>query len=184
MKFPKILRLIFLKETVLLIFGLVWLWFSVGLYVDGTYTIKDLKPHNGVIEGLDSVIIRVKDKPLFKEVTKQLRLQLSSDNNVYTLQTTENFGYLVSKVNIGDSVTVFTKPKLWGIFGLKKAYDINHLTKDKEVVIDYTTYKSSLSGLFYLTLIFSLVLLVVYVVKLKKRIWWDFDGYKSAKSIA
>ena len=142
MKVPKILRLIFLKETFLLIFGLVWLWFSVGLYVDGTYTIEDLKPHNGGIEGLDSVIIRVKDKPLFKEVTKQLRLQLSSDNNVYTLQTTDNFGNVVSKVNIGDTVAVFTKPKLLGIFGLKKASDINHLTKGKDVVIDYTTYKS------------------------------------------
>ncbi|RYE39109.1 MAG: hypothetical protein EOP48_26175, partial [Sphingobacteriales bacterium] len=129
MNVPKFLRLIFLKETFLLIFGLVWLWFSVGLYVDGTYKIEDLKPHNGVIEGLDSVIIRVKDKPLFKEVTKQLRLKLSSDNNVYTLQTTENFGNVVSKVNIGDTVTVFTKPKLLGIFGLKKASDINHLTK-------------------------------------------------------
>ena len=154
MKVPKILRLIFLKETFLLIFGLVWLWFSVGLYVDGTYTIEDLKPHNGVIEGLDSVIIRVKDKPLFKEVTKQLRLQLSSDNNVYTLQTTDNFGNIVSKVNIGDTVAVFTKPKLLGIFGLKKASDINHLTKGKDVVIDYTTYKSSISGFFYFTLIF------------------------------
>ena len=184
MKVPKILRLIFLKETFLLIFGLVWLWFSVSLYVDGTYTIEDLKPHKGVIERLDSVITGVKDKPLFKEVTKQLSLELSSDNNVYTVQTTEHFGNVVSKVNIGDSVTVFTKPKLWGIFGLKKASEINHLTKDKEVVLDYTTYKSSISGLFYLTLIFSLILLVVYVVKLKNRIWWDFDGYKSAKSIA
>ena len=184
LKVPKILRVIFLKETVLLIFGLVWLWFSIGLFLDGNYTIKDLKPHNGVVERLDSVIIKVKDKPLFKEVTKQLRLQLSSDNNVYTLETTENFVNVVSKVNIGDSVTVFTKPKLWGIFGLKKASVINHLTKDKGVVIDYTTYKSSISGLFYLTLIFSIVLLVVYVVKLRNRIWWDFDGYKSAKSIS
>lgn len=45
MKVPKILRLIFLKETILLIFGLVWLWFSISLYVDANSSIKDLKPH-------------------------------------------------------------------------------------------------------------------------------------------
>ena len=182
---PKILRLIFLKETILLIFGLVWLWFSIGLYVDSNYTIADLKAHNGVIENIDSVIIKVKDKPLFKKVTKQLRLQLSSDNNVYTLETTENFGNMVSKVNIGDSVTLFTKPKLWGIFGLKKTSIISHLIKDKEVIIDYANYKSSISRLFYLTLVFSIVILVVYMVKLRNRIWRDFDGYKSSmKTIA
>jgi hypothetical protein len=184
MKVLKILRLIFLKETAILIFGLVWLWFSIGLYVDGNYSVGDLKPHNGTIERLDSVIVSVKDKPLFKEVTKQLQLQLSADNKVYTLETTGNFGNVVSKIGIGDSVTVFTKPKLWGIFGLKKASVINHLTKDKEVVIDYATYKRSISGLFYLTLTFSLVLLVVYIVKLRNRIRWDFNGYKPAKSIA
>ena len=184
MKVPKILKFIFLKETLFLVFGVVWLWFSIGLYVDSNYSIKDLKPHNGVLEGLDSVILKVKDKPLFKEVTKQLRLQLSIDNNVYTLETTENFGNIVSKVNIGDSVTIFTKQKLWGMFGLQKTSVISHLTKDKEVVIDYKTYKDSLSGLFYLTLSFSIVLFVVYTVKVRKRIWWDFGGYKSAKSIA
>jgi hypothetical protein len=134
-----------------------------------------LKPHPGVIERLDSAIIKVKDKPLFKEVTKQLQLQLSSDNNFYTLETTENFGNVISKLSIGDSVTVFTKPKLWGIFGLKKSSIINHLTKNKEVVIDYATYKSSISGLFYLTLTFSIILFIVYIVKLRNRIWWDFD---------
>jgi hypothetical protein len=180
MKVPRILRLIFLKETSFLIFGLVWLWVSIGLYVDGNYTVRDLKAHHGTVERLDSFIVRVKDKPFFKEVTKQLRLQLSSDNNVYTLETTENFGNVVSKISVGDSVTVFTKEKLWGIFGLKMSSDINHMTKNGDVVVDYAAYKSSISGLFYLTLILSLVSLVIYIVKLRKRIWWDFDGHKSA----
>jgi hypothetical protein len=183
MKIPLILRLIFLDETFILIFGLVSLWFSVSLYVDEHYTIQDLKPHNGAVEKMDSAIIRVKNKPFFKEVTKQLRVQLSSGYDLYTLETTEHFGNVLSKVAIGDSVTVFTKPRLWGIFGLKKTSVINHLTKDKEVVVDYAQYKSSISGLFYLTSIFSIALLILYVVRLRKRIWWDFGGYKRAKSI-
>jgi len=183
MKFSRIIRLIFIKETLFLIFGLVWLWFSISLYLDSNYSVANLKPHFGQIERLDSSIVRVKDKPFFKEVTKQLQVTLSYDFNTYTIETTEHFGEIVSKISVGDSVTVFTKPKLWGIFGLKKATIINHLTKNDEVVIDYSLYKQSISGLFYLTSIFSLVLLLIYIVKLKKRLWWDFDGYKSKKGI-
>lgn len=170
MKFPKTLRLIFIKETLILLFGLVWLWFSIGLYVDSNYSVTDLTAQKGEIERLDSSIVRVKDKPLFKEITKQLQVKLSSSQKIYTIETTETFGEIVSKVSIGDTVTVFTKSKLWGIFGLKKASVINHLTKNNEVVIDYSVYKSSISGLFYLTLAFSIVLLIVYIAKLKKRI--------------
>jgi len=148
MKPPKILRLIFIKETVILIFGLVWLWFSIGLYVDSSYSVEDLKPHNGTIERLDSLVVKVKDKPLFKEITKQLQVTLSPDNRLYTIETTETFGEVVSKISVGDEATIFTKPKLWGIFGLKKASVINHLTKGNEVVIDYLVYKSSISGFF------------------------------------
>jgi hypothetical protein len=154
----------------LLVFGLVSLWFTASLYVDSHYSVKDLKSHFGEIERLDSSIIRVKDKPLFKEITKQLQVTLSSDVNTYTIETTENFGEIVSKISVGDSVTIFTKPKLWGVFGLKKASIINHLKKNDEVIIDYLVYKRSISGLFYLTLTFSLILLIVYIIKLKKRL--------------
>jgi hypothetical protein len=184
MEFPKIIRLIFIKETLILAFGLVWLWFSISLYVDSHYSVQDLKPHSGEIELIDSSIIKVKDKPLFKEVTKQLQVTLLSDVNTYTIETTENFGELISKISVGDSVTIYTKPKFWGIFGLKKSTIVNHWTKGKEIIIDYSTYKTSISGLFYLTLIFSIILILVYIAKLKKRLWWDFDGYKSDKGIA
>jgi hypothetical protein len=184
MEFSKIVRLVFLKETMILVFGLVWLWFSISLYVDSNYSVRDLKPHNGEIESLDSSVIRIKDKPFFKEITKQLQVTLLSDLKTYTIETTGNFGEIISKISVGDSVTIYTKPKLWGIFGLKKATIINHMTKNNEIIIDYSSYKRSISGLFYLTLSFSLILIVVYIARLKKRLWWDFDGYKPEESIA
>ena len=92
--------------------------------------------------------------------------------------TTKDFGYVSSKVIIGDTVTLFTKPKVWGIFGLKKSSDINHLIKDEIVIINYQDYKKSISGFFYFTLAFAIILFIAYVVKLRKRLWWDFVGYK------
>ena len=168
----------------ILVFALAWLWFSIGLYVDSHYSINDLKPHIGKIERLNSSILRVKRKLLYKQIIKQLKVTLSSDPGTYTVETTKNFGEILSKISVGDSVTVFTKPKLWGIFGLKKATIINHLIKNGEVVIDYSLFKKSISGFFYPTLIFSLILLIVYIVRLKKRIWWEFDGHDSEKGMS
>ena len=175
----KTFQIIFLKETLLLLFALVWFWFSVGLWVDSNYSEKNLKPHYGAITRMDSVITRVKDKPFFKEITKQLRITLNTQGDkVFTLLTTKDFGYVSSKVIIGDTVTLFTKPKVWGIFGLKKSSDINHLIKDEIVIINYQDYKKSISGFFYFTLAFAIILFIAYVVKLRKRLWWDFVGYK------
>lgn len=172
----KILRLIFLKETFLLLFGLVWLWFSIGLWVDSNYSEKNLEVHYGVISKMDSVITRVKNKPLFKEVEKQLLVVLNSEKKTFTLLSTENFGFITSKVAEGDTVKLFTKPKVWGIFGLKKASEINHLIKSGTIVLNYEDYKKSISGMFYFTLTFSLTLIIVYIVKLRKRLYWGLGG--------
>ena len=60
MKTPIVIQLIFLKETLIILFALVLLWFGISLWSDSTYTIKDLKPHAGTITGMDSVITKVK----------------------------------------------------------------------------------------------------------------------------
>jgi hypothetical protein len=173
----KILRLIFLKETIILIFALVWLWFSIGLLVDSSYSVGDLKAHNGVVVSLDSVITRVINKPLYKEIKQELRLGIDSETGYFTLTTTANFGFITNKVNVGDTVFVYTKPKLWGMFGLKSGSDINHLTKGQEIILNYNDYKTSISGFFYFTLLFSIILFIIYIVQLRKRLWLDFDGY-------
>ena len=105
----KILRLIFLKETLILIFGIVWLWFSIGLWVDSSYSIRDLRAHKGVVVSMDSVITRIKDKPFYKEIRQELRLCIDSETNYFTLSTTGNFGFITSYVGIGDTVAVSKK---------------------------------------------------------------------------
>lgn len=181
MKIQKLVQIIFFKETIFLIFGLVWLWFSISLFTDAHYTLADLKPHYGIVERMDSSIVKVVDKPLFKQVTKQLQIKLYSDINKYSIETTENFGDLSAKLSIGDTIVIYTKPKYLGVFGLKKGSAISHLTKNKEILISYSSYKNSISGFFYLTGTLSVVLILVYIVRLKKRLWWDFEGYKKVR---
>jgi hypothetical protein len=161
----------------------VALWSSVGLWVDSHYTYKDLQPHSGVITAIDSVVTRVKDKPLFKEIQKQLIIKLHNGNQEFTILTTESFGYITTEIGEGDSIILFTKPKLCGIFGLKKDSDINHLIKDNKVIIDYADYKTKISGLYYVTFAFFIISVIVYVIKLRRRLWWDFAGHENARNV-
>jgi hypothetical protein len=103
------LWLIFHKDTIALIASLVFLWFTIGLLVDSNYHFEDLTKHSGRMVKIDSVITRVKDKPLFKEITKELRLTIDTDDTYFTSITNKDFGYITNNIFIGDTVNVFTK---------------------------------------------------------------------------
>jgi len=174
----RLFQLIFIKETGILIIAIIVLWLAIGLLVDFNYSVENLKGYYGSIVRLDSILTITKDKPLYKEITKELQLKLDSYSKVFTLSTTRDFGYITSKIYVGDYVTIYTKPKLWGIFGLKKGSDINHLTKAEDIIIDYKDYKTSIAGLYLLPLLFAIILFFVYITKLRKRIWWEFGGFE------
>lgn len=165
----QILKLVFHKDTIALIVSLVFLWFTIGILVDTNYDKKDLTPHIGQLVKIDTVILRVKDKPLFKEITKELRLTLDNEGNHFTTITTKNFSHITSQINVGDTVTIFTKSKLWGIFGMKKSNNISQLTNGDNVIIDFEKYKQTLSGLYILTLISSVGFFIFYYLRTRRR---------------
>lgn len=169
----QILKLVFHKDTIALIASLIFLWFTIGILVDSNYNKKDLISHIGQLVKIDSVITKVKDKPLFKEITKELRLTLDNEGNYFTTITTKNFGDITSQINIGDTVTIFTKSRLWGIFGMKKSSNISQLTKGDNVIIDFEKYKETLSGLYILTLIASAGFFIFYYVRTRRRYIFD-----------
>ena len=172
----QILKLVFHKDTIALIASLVFLWFTIGILVDSSYDKKELTSHIGQLVKIDSVITRVKDKPLFKEITKELRLTLANEGNYFTTITTKNFGDITSQINISDTVTIFTKSKLWGIFGMKKSSNICQLTNGDNVIIDFEKYKQTLSGLYILTLVASVGFFIFYYVRTCRRYIFNIAG--------
>jgi hypothetical protein len=158
----------------ILLFAIVFLWMAIGIWVDIHYSLKDLKPHYGEVVQLNNVIRKVTDKALFKEVERELHIKLDSDNQTYTFITTKDFDSIISSFSIGDSITLYTKPKKWGIFGLKKNSAINHLTIHGKIIIDYSKYKKSIAGMEYMVLIFSIGVFIFYISRLKKRLREDF----------
>ena len=170
------LRLIFHKDTIALIASLIFVWFTIGLLIDSNYRFEDLAKHSGQLVKIDSVITRVKDKPLFKEIIKELRLTINTDDNYFTSITTTDFGYVTSYISLGDTVYIFTKKKLWGIFGMKKARDISHLTKGDMVIIDFEKYQQSLSGLFIITLMAAIGFFIFYYIRTRRRYIYDIQS--------
>jgi hypothetical protein len=169
MTIKQTIKLVFHKDTFAFIASLVFLWFSISTLADSNFNKKNLTPHTGQLVKIDSAITRVKNKPLFKEITMELRLTLDSERGYFTTITTKNLGDITSKIKIGDKVTIFTKCKLWGMFGFKKPKDICHFTKGANVIIDFEKYKQTLSGLYVLTLIASLGFFIFYYVRTRKR---------------
>ena len=170
------LRLIFHKDTIALIASLVFLWFTIGLLVDSNYNFQNLDKHSGQLIGIDSVITRVKDKPLFKEITKELRLTIDTDNKYFTSITTKDFGYITRNISIGDTINIYTKKKLWGVFGMKKARDISHFTKGDTVIVDFEKYQNSLSGVFLITLGATIGFFIFYYLRTRRRYIFDIQN--------
>jgi len=148
---------------------LVCLWLTISLIADFKIKTSDFIRHKGVILTIDSVVTRVKDKPLFKQTTQELRLTINTEQEYFTSTTTTGFGDITSKIKTGDTVTIFTKPKTIMIFGLKKANDISHLVKDDKTIVDYEEYRATTKKMMILLAIPTIVIAIIYYVRTKKR---------------
>lgn len=165
------------KDSAFLILGLINLWFTISLIADSNTSINNMIANKGVLTNIDSAIIKVKDKPLFKEITKELRLTLANKKAAFIYSTTINFGEITSALEIGDTVTIYTIQKVWGIFGLKNKMTIRHLSKKNQVLINYDTYKKSLNGLFLITGIAFLILIIIYFDRVTRRYSMEIKNY-------
>jgi hypothetical protein len=114
----KLLTIFFHKDSLFLILVLMWAWLSIGMAIDQQTDFKDLNKSTGQIEDLEYVITKIKDKPLFKDTTCEFRIKLSEISEYFTVGAKCLNDDLVSQIEIGETVTVFTKPRVWGLFGL------------------------------------------------------------------
>jgi hypothetical protein len=94
---------------------------------------------------------------------------LNSSSKQFSVRTTGNFAFFLDKLAIGDSLVIYTKPKPWGIFGLKAGDEICHLVRQQEVLINFEDYKSSIKGLFILTFFSGIFFLIFFIFRFNRR---------------
>ena len=113
----------------------------------------------GTVAAMDSVVTRVKDKPLYKRVDKELRIYLSNHPNYYKVSTNSDFGFITSKVRVGDEVVMFTNPPFETLI-LGKSNRICQLEHNGEKTIDFKEqnekYHPSIALLLTATIGFSI----------------------------
>lgn len=154
---------IFHKETFGLIGALVLLWFSIGLLADANLQNKDLKPNSGKVGSIRVV------KKVFPRRSRELRVTLNNKPVYFTSNNKEDFNKLLSGLKPGGSVTIFTRPKLLGVFGMKNKYEIFHMTEGSAILIDLDEYKKSISGMWFFCLVGSITFFILYYIRTKKR---------------
>ena len=123
---------------------LVFLAMALWLSIEMILPLNSLTKSTGIVTRMDSVITRVKNKPLFKQVDKELRIFLDNQSYYYTVSTSTDFGFIISKINIGDKVFIYTRPKLYELlsFGVNKR--IYQLESRKDYVIDFKEHQRKL----------------------------------------
>jgi hypothetical protein len=168
------------KDSFLLIAALVWLWFAVSMLVDVNYNFHNLHPHKGEVTEIDVAITRIKNKLLYKDTTRELRISLVNEPQYFTISTTNNFDDITETLVVGDTVTVYTKDKLLGIFGYGNSQHIAHLVKHptNQMLIDFRKKQQSISSIVFLPVLATIIFLIWYIIKLRRRLWWDLGGYE------
>lgn len=131
--------------------------------------LTDLDKYVGVFSSCDSVVIRVKNKPLFKQVTQRLDIKIENSPHNFTLTSTDNFGYITSQLNKGDTINIWTKTNIEEVYKTNNV-SINHLVYKDKVLVDFDTKFAVTSGLIIFTLVPAFGFLIWYYIRIRKRL--------------
>ena len=175
-KFPlmvnKVFKIIFHKDTLLLVFAIIWLWFTVSFIVDKNTALSQMKQHTGELDRAEIVIPKIKNRPFFKDTTREIRLYLANSESYFTITTNNDYRPILSELYQNDDIlTIYTKQKLFGIFGFGDAKKINHLQRGSKLIVDYSKHQRSMSALLWLTLLATIGFTVAFVIRLRQRLY-------------
>ena len=131
--------------------------------------LTDLDKYVGVFSSCDSVITKVKDKPLFKQVTKRLDIKLQNSPYNFTLTTTDNFGYISSQISEGDTINIWTKTNKEKVSQTNNV-SINHLVYKDKILVDFASTFAVTPSLIIFSLVPAFGFLIWYYFRIRKRL--------------
>jgi hypothetical protein len=176
----KFRRILLHKDSLLLAAILFLIWFTTSMLVEINYDFKKLHRHTGEVTNIQVAITRIINKPLYKDTTRQLQIGLAGETQYFSLSGKTDFEQVMKALAEGDSATVFTKDKVAGIFGYGDDHTIAHLVKHptNQILIDFIKRQRSGASVILLPPLLAIILLAWYIVKVRRRIWWELGGYE------
>jgi len=131
--------------------------------------LTDLDKYVGVFLSCDSVVTKVKDKPLFKQVTQRLDIKLENSPYNFTIKTTDNFSYITSQISKGDTVNIWTKTNKEKVRQTNYV-SINHLVFKDKIIVDFDSTFAVTPSLIIFSLVPAFGFLIWYYFRIKKRL--------------
>jgi hypothetical protein len=131
--------------------------------------LTDLDKYVGVFSKCDSAVTKVKDKPLFKQVTQRLDIKLENSPYNFTITTTEDFAYITSKINKGDTLNIWTRTSKEKVIQTNNV-SINHLVYKDKILVDFDKTFAVTPSLIIFSLVPAFGFLIWYYFRIKKRL--------------
>lgn len=128
--------------------------FSIWLGAIQFTPLERLTRTEGTVSVIDSVVTQVKNKPLFKEVTQELRISLMRKENYFTVSSTSGFSAITSKIKPGDHVAIYSDVPMHKWF-LGESPRIYQLEKNGQIIISFDAYQKKMTGPLLLLIIFT-----------------------------
>jgi hypothetical protein len=130
-------------------------------YSDEYYDFGKLTKHTGMYSQSQIVITRIKNKPLYKDTTRALRIWLNTEPSYFYIPQYKNFNHILSNLGIEDSISIYTKKKVLDIFGFGGSNQIVHLVNEekRKTVIDFLHTQAAASDFKYVTAIATIFFL-------------------------
>ena len=121
---------------------LTFLCFTIWLTSRILTPIDSLTRTVGTVASIDSVITRVRNKPLYKRVDKDLRIHLADEEHFFKVSGSKGFHFITSKIKIGDKIIIYADPPFESfLFG--KSRRMCQLEHNGETIIDFRKEKKS-----------------------------------------
>ncbi len=165
----QIFNLLFHRDFIMPFASLAFFFVTFKSIQDYGLKLTDLDKYVGVFSSCDSSVIKVKNKPLFKQITKRLDLKLEDLPYNFTITTTDNFGYITSQIFEGDTVNIWTKNSKEKI---KQTNDvsINHLVFKEKTIVDFDKTFAVTPSLIIFSLVPAFGFLIWYYFRIRKRL--------------
>lgn len=174
MKNNKLVHILFHKDSILLLAILFLLWLTISLVVDEHYLMGDLQKHTGRYVDAQIIITRIKNKPLFKDTTREVQLRLHNYPWYFTASPLDqNLNDIVRELSPDDALSIYTKNKKLGVFGWGSAFRVAHMVNEEtgKVVIDYNKARKRAARMKYMSGLAAVIFTIWYIYKVRHRLY-------------
>jgi hypothetical protein len=152
----------------LLSFGIVLLFVSLGQFYQAQINKRDLKEVVGTVANTQEVVTRVKERLLYTRKDKELRIRLKEYPDYFRIMEVYSYDTFLEGILLDGSAKLYIRPHWLAILGLGHKNDIFHLEINQQTVLDLSKTQRNSLKVGGITFVLSIIL-ALWGVRLWRR---------------